>query len=135
MVRLALLLCYLVATLGGSRPCCCAAPVKPLAPPATSAPVKQQHSCPLCAATEKQPEPAKKPDLPAKKRHCPCPKAVAHAPAVPPAPDDRPFAPADGVPAVTAPVAVLGRVVRAIRPGPPPDPSPHLLALTHRLRC
>jgi hypothetical protein len=129
VIRLTLLLCYLTAAFSGSRPCCCAS-----TPPAErpTAPTKK-HACPLCAA-EKTPAP--KPPTPAKKHHCPCPKAELKAPALPPPSDDtRQFTPAAGVLVDELPLLASSLAVRVIHPGPPPDPSLHLLLLCHRLRC
>lgn len=136
MFRFALLLCYLTATLTGSRPCCCAdQPARRTSeglPAAKPAPAK--HSCPLCAA-EKKPEPPKPDSSPSPtKPPCPCPKAVAKAPAVLPA-DDRQTASADAALVDSAPFPVLASAVGVAHPDPPPDPSPHLAALCHRLRC
>jgi hypothetical protein len=125
-MRFALLLCYLTAVLCGPRPCCCATP-----PEKPTAPAKKP-ACPLCAS-EQKPEP--KPHTPAKKHNCPCPKAEVKAPTTPHNPDNtRQLWPADGAVVVTS-SAVHSHTVRVVYPGPPPDPSPHLPLLCHRLRC
>lgn len=127
MIRFALLLCYLTAVLCGPRPCCCAAapPEKPTAP-------ATKPACPKCAS-EKKPEPKSNP--PVKKHNCPCPKAELKPPTAPHIPDDtRQSWPADGAVVVSAP-AVHADAVPVVNPGPPPDPSPHLPLLCHRLRC
>jgi hypothetical protein len=141
VIRLALLLWYLTATLAGSRPCCCAAPSTELArrpsegQAADAKPAPTKRACPLCAA-EKKPQPPK-PDTPTpvKKQNCPCPKAVLTAPAVMPAADDRQVASTAGIPAEHVPLTLLVRAVQVVHAGPPPDPSSHLLKLCHRLRC
>lgn len=137
MLRLALLLCYLTATLAGSRPCCCTdlfARRASAGQAADAKPAPAKHSCPLCAAEKKPEQPKPEAPAPAKKPNCPCPKAVAKAPAVPLAIDDR-SATADGFPVEHVPLTVPTGVVRVIHPGPPPDPSPQLLLLCQRLRC
>lgn len=137
MFRFALLVCYLTATLAGSRPCCCADQLARRAsegaPAVKPAPVK--HSCPLCAAAETKPEPPKPDSPPQPKPPCPCPKAVAKAPAVLPAAEDYQVFSADAALAESDPFPVLAGDAWVNHPGPPPDPSPHLLALCHRLRC
>lgn len=127
MIRFALLLCYLTAMLCGPRPCCCAdTPTEKPPAPAT------KPACPKCAAETKQ---APKSPAPAKKHNCPCPKAELKAPTAPHTPDDtRQLWSADGVVVLPAP-AVHADVVRVVRPGRPPDPSPHLPLLCHILRC
>jgi hypothetical protein len=130
VIRAALLLCYLTAVLSGPRPCCCAAPAPP-SPEKPAAPVKK-HTCPLCAA-ESKPEPKRSP---AKKHHCPCPKAEVKAPTLARAGDDsRPSVAADEITPERSPDSTPDGVALVVVPGPPPDPSPHLTRLCHRLRC
>jgi hypothetical protein len=127
VIRLVLILCYLSTAFTAPRPCCCATTPaeQPTAPPEKSA-------CPLCAA-EKKPEPT---PAPAKKHKCPCPKAEVKAPPVTRAADDgRPWLPADAAAGERPLPPAHTPVVRVVHPGLPPDPSPHLPRLPHRLRC
>lgn len=139
MIRVLLILCHLIAGLPGLRPCCCAFTQPTQSQPAAeSKPPAPRKGCPRCHIAPK-PDPAPKPNkpAPADKRDCPCPKAELKAPAVPPATDE---ARQQVVTCDTVAVPVLSNWPACpglpnTAAGPPPDPSPHLLKLCHRLRC